>query len=144
MYTLYWEKLSGAITPEVLLQEIGAPYERTYVDMGADEHRGERFRSINPLCRVPALALPDGEIIGETAAITLVLGERHPESGLVPMPGDSDRPEFLFWLTGMSANGYPIFSRAWHPEQFTLDDTANDTVRMRAEQHLEEFFRAMN
>jgi glutathione S-transferase len=144
MYTLYWERLSGAIAPEVLLQEIGVPYNRTHVDMGTEKHRENTYRSINPLCRIPALVLPDGQIIGETAAITLVLGERHPETGLVPKSGDPDRPAFLFWLTGMAANGYPIFSRAWHPEQFTLDEAANESVRLRAEQHLEDFFTAMD
>jgi len=144
MYTLYWERLSGAIVPEVLLREIGTPYTTRHIDMGALEHREEPYRSINPLCRIPALALPDGEIVGETAAITLVLGERHPEARIAPMPGEPDRSIFLFWLTGMAANGYPIFSRAWHPEQFTLDDAANETVRDRAEQHLAEFFAAMD
>jgi glutathione S-transferase len=144
MYDLYWERLSGAIAPEVLLKEIGVPYKRFHVDMSADAHHGESYRAINPLGRVPALGLPDGEIIGETAAITLVLGERHPETGLVPAPGEPDRAAFLFWLTGMAANGYPIFSRAWHPEQFTRDTAANETVRLRAEEHLEQFFTAMD
>ncbi|MBD1546230.1 glutathione S-transferase family protein [Roseibium aggregatum] len=144
MYTLYWERLSGSIAPEVLLEEIGAPYQRYRIDMAGDAHRKDAYRTKNPLCRIPALALPDGEVIGETSAITLVLGERHPAAGLVPMPGDPDRPAFLFWLAGMAANGYPIFSRAWHPEQFTLDETANETVRLRAEEHLEDFFTTMD
>lgn len=28
-YTLYWERLSGAIGPQVLLEEIGAAYARS-------------------------------------------------------------------------------------------------------------------
>lgn len=140
MYTLYWERMSGAIGPQALLEEIGAPYRIAPIDMAAGEHREPAYRRINPLMRVPALALPGGTVVGETSAITLVLAERHPEAGLVPAPGDNDRPEFLFWLIGMATNGYPLFSRAWHPEQFTLDDSANETVRLVAERQLDEFF----
>lgn len=140
MYTLYWERLSGAIAPQVLLEEIGADYRKVHVNMAANEHREPAFRRINPVMRVPALELPDGTVIGETAAITLVLGEQNPMVGLIPMPGEADRAAFLFWLVAMAANGYPIFSRAWHPEQFTIDETPNESVRLRAEQHLAEFF----
>lgn len=140
IYTLYWERLSGAIGPQVLLEEIGAAYRKVPVDMAAGEHLASAYRMINPLMRVPALGLPDGAVIGETAAITLVLGERHPDAGLVPAPGDPDRPLFLFWLVAMATCGYPVFSRACHPEQFTLNDAANETVRLKGESDLEEFF----
>ncbi|MBW8640661.1 glutathione S-transferase family protein [Hoeflea sp. WL0058] len=140
MYTLYWEKMSGAIGPQVLLDEIGANYDRIHVDMAAGAHRNREYRSINPVARVPALKLPDGEVVGETAAITIVLGERHPDSRLVPAATDTDRSRFLFWLMVMATSGYPVFSRAWHPEQFTSDDSANETVRQTAEQQLQEFF----
>ena len=140
MYTLYWERLSGAIAPQAMLEEIGADYRRIPVDMTAGEHRGSAFRGINPAMRVPALRMPDGVVIGETAAIALVLGERHPEAGLVPAAGDADRATFLFWLMAMATGGYPVFSRAWHPEQFTLDDSANETVSLVALRQLDEFF----
>jgi len=140
MYTLFWERLSGAIAPQAMLEEIGADYRKVYVDMAAGEHRGSAFREINPAMRVPALRMPDGVIIGETAAIALVLGERHPEAGLVPAVGDADRAIFLFWLMAMATGGYPVFSRAWHPEQFTFDDAANETVSLVALKQLDDFF----
>lgn len=140
MYTLYWERMSGAIGPQVLLHEIGADYHKVSVDMAAKEHRSAEYRFINPVARVPALKLPEGEVIGETAAITLVLGERHPNAGLVPDFGEPDRPAFIFWLMVMATGGYPTFSRAWHPEQFTQNDSANESVRQTAEIHLDEFF----
>jgi glutathione S-transferase len=140
MYTLYWERMSGAIGPQVLLHEIGADYRKVCVNMAAKEHRGSKYRLINPVARVPALRLPEGEVIGETAAITLVLGERHAAAGLVPEFNDPERPSFIFWLMVMATSGYPAFSRAWHPEQFTQNDSANETVRQTAEIHLGEFF----
>lgn len=140
IYTLYWERLSGAIGPQVLLEEIGAAYRKVPIDMAAGEHRETAYRTINPVMRVPALGLPEGGAIGETAAIALVLGERHPDAGLVPALGDPDRPLFMFWLVAMATCGYPVFSRACHPEQFTLNDAANETVRLKGERDLEGFF----
>lgn len=139
-YTLFWERLSGAIAPHVMLEEMGIEYRLVHVDMSCREHRQEAYRAINPVMRVPALRLPDGTVIGETAAITLVLGDTCPDAGLVPSQRDPERPVFLFWLCSLATNGYPIFSRAWHPEQFTTDDQANESVRLRAETHLKEFF----
>jgi len=140
MFTLYWEKLSGSIAPHLMLEEIGAEYTLQYIDMGKKEHRGAVYRAICPSMRIPALAIPGGGTIGETGAITLYLGERFPQSGLVPMPGDSDRPEFLFWLMHMATQGYPTFSRAWHPEQFTDDAAAEDGIRQIGEKNLEDLF----
>jgi len=139
-YTLFWERLSGAIAPHVLLEEMGIDHRLVHVDMSTGDHRAESYRTLNPVMRVPALRLPDGTVIGETSAIILVLGEHHPDNALVPDHSDPDRPAFLFWLTSMAANGYPIFSRAWHPEQFTMDNEGNESVRKRAAIHLDEFF----
>lgn len=129
MYTLYWEKLSGAIVAQAMLEETGARYRLSHVDMAAMAHRDPAYSALCPSQRVPALTLPDGSTIGESAAIVLTLGECHPDCGLVPLPGDPDRPAFLYRLMFMATIGYPTFSRAWHPEQFTDDEAANDTVR---------------
>lgn len=140
MYTLYWEHLSGAIAPHALLEELGAPYRLVHVDMDAGAHRSPDYLALNPAARVPALTLPDGTTIGETAAIILALGEAYPGTPLVPAPGEADRAPFLFWLMAMATGGYPTFSRAWHPEQFTADDSSNATVAAVGEADLVRFF----
>lgn len=140
MYTLYWERLSGAIGPQMMLLEIGAPFEKVHIDMAAGEHLKPSYLAINPAAQIPALKLPDGRLMAETTAITIVLGERHPEANLVPGSDAGERPFFLTWLSYMAANGYKTFSRAWHPEQFTTDESANHLIRMRAEQDLLKFF----
>lgn len=139
-YTLYWERWSGAIFPQAMLEEIGTPYRKDHVDMAAMAHRSEDYLAINPAAQVPALRFPCGSVMGETAAIAVVLGERHPEAGLVPEPGDPERPFFLHWLLYMAANGYKTFSRYWHPEQFTENDQAEASIRQRAGEELDDFF----
>jgi len=67
--------------------------------------------------------MPDGRVIGESAAIVLTLGERLPETGMVPMPNGDERPAFLRWLIYMAASPHMTFFQFNHPERF-LDDHA--------------------
>ena len=70
----------------------------------------------------------------------VMLGEWHPESGLVPQPGETDRADFLFWLFYMASVGYPTFSRAWHPEQFVQQESAHESIRKTADANLNVLF----
>ena len=140
MYTLFWEKMSGAIAPQVMLEEIGVAYEKSVIDMSANEHQQASYLAVNPTGLIPALKLPDGKFIGETAAILLQLGESHAAHQLVPQPGDSDRAEFLHWLLYMASSGYPTFSRAWHPEQFTADLDVLEPIQLVAEEQLNRIY----
>lgn len=142
-YTLYWEVASGAIAPQMMLEEMGVAYSKAQVDMEAGEHRSPAYLAINPTGQVPALRLPGG-VIGESAAMVLVLGERHPESGLVPATGDADRPVFLRWLCFMAASVYMTFVRSNHPERFTTDEAHVDSVRAAAIRDVDRYFGVLN
>jgi glutathione S-transferase len=131
-YTLYWEALSGAMAPQVMLEEMAVGYRKVAVDMARGEHKTPEYLAVNPTGQVPALGLPDGTVIGESAAIVLVLGERHPEAGLVPRMGDPDRPVFLRWLVFMAASLYMTFVRYNHPERFTTDQSTTEPIRAAA------------
>ncbi len=139
-YKLYWERMSGAIAPQCLLEEMGLAWRKVPVDMSAAAHASPDYIAVNPTMRIPALHTPTGKTIGETGAIILMLGEWHPESRLIPQPGEPDRADFLFWLFYMASVGYPTFSRAWHPEQFTDDESAHRSIRDTAEANLDVLF----
>ncbi|MGB5327526.1 MAG: glutathione S-transferase N-terminal domain-containing protein, partial [Gammaproteobacteria bacterium] len=98
MYTLFWEKGSGSIAVQALLEEMDVTYARSYVDMEAGEHQKSEYLRQNPTGLVPALKLPDSHTIGESAAIVLHLGEQCSDGQLVPQSGDDERPDFLYWL----------------------------------------------
>lgn len=139
-YQLYWEAQSGAIAPEMLLGELGVSFEIVPVDMARGEHLTTAYRALNPTGQVPALRLPEGTVVGESAAIVLVLGERHPESSLIPGPTDADRPQFLYWLLFMATSMYMAFVRSNHPERFTCDESGLEPVREAALNAIERQF----
>ncbi len=140
-YTLFWEAMSGAMVVEVLLEEMGLSYRLKPVDMAAGEHRSKDYLKINPTGQVPALSFPDRTTIGESAAIILSLGDRHPETDCMPCSTAPERPFFLRWLIFLAASPYMTFVQFNHPERF-LDDTAThdaliDNARRRLLTHFE-------
>jgi len=140
MYTLFWEKGSGSIVVQALLEEMGVNYESKYVDMASEENKGSNYLQQNPTGLVPALRLPNQQTIGESAAIVLLLGEQCADGRFVPQPSDKERPDFLYWLLYMATSGYPTFARVGHPERYTKDEGATDPVRMAAEDDVTRFF----
>lgn len=143
MYRLFWEVLSGAMAPQAMFEEMEIDYEKIPIDMTRGTHQSPDYLNLNPTGQVPALGLPDGSVIGETAAIILTLGERHPDSPLVPRADSGDRPSFLFWLLYMATSGYMAFGRSCHPERHTTDQDALDPVRLAAEAHIERLFETL-
>lgn len=85
------------MAPHILLQELGVPFEKILVDTSTGAHRSEAYRKLNPNGLVPALT--DGDLVlYETAAICLHLCDAHPEAGLVPALGSTERAHFYKWL----------------------------------------------
>ena len=140
MYTLFWEKGSGSIVVQALLEEMDVTYDRNYVDMEAGEHQKNEYLRQNPTGLVPALKLPNSHTIGESAAIVLHLGEQCSDGQLVPQSGDDERPDFLYWLLFMATTGYTTFGRLGHPERYTQDQSALKPVRLVAEDDVTRFF----
>jgi glutathione S-transferase len=66
----------------IFLKEKGIEVPIVPVDLGAMEHKSERYTAVNPLQRVPALELDDGTIITESIAICRYFEALQPEPAL--------------------------------------------------------------
>jgi len=106
MYKLYWAKGTGAFAPQALFEEIGAGYEKIIIDFEKEEHMGAEFLAVNPMGQIPALVLPDGTLMTESAGMILQICERHPEAKLAPPTGSPESAIFQRWLLFMAANVY--------------------------------------
>jgi GST-like protein len=139
-YRLYGRKNSGSFAVQVALQQIGAPYEVAWI--GSDVTEVAAFRKLNPTGRVPALALPDGTVMFESAAILIHLALVHPESGLAPRPGSGAHARFLQWMVFLSANLYEAVLRVYYSDRYSVaGQTDAEAVRQQGVadfvQHLE-------
>ena len=79
-----------------MLEEVGQPYRTELIQYGP-EMKGEAYRAINPMGKVPALT-HDGQVVTECAAICAYLADAFPEASLAPPPGDKLRAPYYRWL----------------------------------------------
>ena len=130
MYKLYGRPGSGSLAVQVALEEVGARYERIWV--GREASDVAQFRVTNPTGRVPALVLPDGTVMFESAAMLIHLALSHPQSGLAPQPGTSRHAVFLQWMVFLSANVYEAALRIYYSARYSTRGEADaDAIRQQ-------------
>jgi glutathione S-transferase len=111
---LYGHPNSRASRALWALEEVQAEYEYVHVDLKSGQGRIDSYLAINPAGKVPTLV--DGElVITESAAICLYLGDKFPESGLIPPIGSSERAECYRWVSfAISELEQPLWTIAKH------------------------------
>lgn len=67
----------------MFIAEKGVTIETAEVDLRNGDHLQPPYRKLNPRCTVPALKLPDGTVLGDTASIARYLEEVCPEPPLM-------------------------------------------------------------
>ncbi len=130
MYTLFGFKGSGSASVECALEMTGAPYRIIETASWEQNDALAELERVNPLKQIPTLALPDGAILTESAAILTHLGNAFPNSGLL---GDAplERDLALRGLVYIAANCYPCVTILDYPERFTsaTHDTSFAAIR---------------
>jgi glutathione S-transferase len=97
MYTLFYSPGAASMVVHLALLEIGAPYRLQLVDFAAGAQRDPTYLTVNPQGVVPTLLI-DGRPVVESAALLMVLAERHPEAKLAPAPGSVERDAWYQWI----------------------------------------------
>jgi glutathione S-transferase len=91
-YTLYFTPGACSISPHITLREAGLPFELAKVDLRAKKLAdGSDFLAANPKGYVPALKLPDGQLLTEGAVMVQYLADQVPEKKLAPPLGSMER-----------------------------------------------------
>ena len=141
-YTLWGRPGWGSVLVEAQLDWYGLPFTyETVGDLFKDPDAKARLQKVNPLAQVPTLVMPDGSIMSESAAITLLLADVTGSEQLVPGPGAPERQKFLRWLVFLVANIYPTFTAADDPARFVAVNAARDPVRAAADAHAQRLWR---
>jgi len=108
---LYTNPQSRGRIARWMLEEVGATYSVEVMDY-ASTMKGEAYRAINPMGKVPAI-VHGGKVVTECAAICAYLAEVFPEAGLAPLA--EERADYYRWL----------FYAAGPVEQATTNHAAN-------------------
>jgi glutathione S-transferase len=116
-FRLYGRKGSGSLAVQIVLEETGTPYELHWVE--STPQAVESLRRVNPAGKVPALVLPDGTAVAESAALLIYLSSAFPAARLAPPPGTSAHARFLQWMVYLSANLYESALRYFYAERYS-------------------------
>jgi glutathione S-transferase len=111
MYTLYYSPGTASLVVHLTLLEIGAPYQLELVDFSRNSQRSEAYLRLNPQGQVPTLVI-DGVAYTESAALLMMLCDRHPDAHLAPPHGTPRRNEWYQWLVFLS-NALGASYRNW-------------------------------
>jgi glutathione S-transferase len=102
---LYADPMACSLASHVALVASGLPHQvswvqhQTWYDPQAKRtDDGRDFLGVNPKGVVPALELDDGTVLTEGSAILQYIGDRAPQSGLVPPAGSIERYRLQEWL----------------------------------------------
>lgn len=124
MITLYdYPRAPSPRRARILLAEKGIAHETVEVDMVKAEQMGEAFRAINPGCTIPALALGDGTVLTDNAAITAWAEATCPEPpllGTTPL----EKAEIASWNAKIEMEGFLAIAEALRNSSPAMKDRA--------------------
>jgi glutathione S-transferase len=115
-YTLYGSPGTASMCVHWMLIELGVPFEFVALDFAKNEQKAPAFLKINPGGHVPALVI-DGVAYAETAALLMIIAERHPERGFAPAIGSPDRASYLQWMIILANTMMPAFRLYFYADE---------------------------
>lgn len=114
---LYYSAGSCSLSPHIVLQEIGLPFEIEKVNLKTKTtETGVDFNTINEKSSVPTLVLDNGETLTEGVAIVQYLADLKPETKLAPQNGSFERVRLQEMLNYISTEFHKSHSPLFRPE----------------------------
>jgi glutathione S-transferase len=135
MYTLYYSPGAASLVVHQALLEIGVPYRLERVDFDKDAQRSPEYLRLNPRGQVPTLVI-DGKPYFESAALLMILAERHPEARLSPPPGSASRADWYQWIAFFTNALGPAYRYWFYPPDLGSDEhppAVREALRQRIE-----------
>ena len=143
-YVVHGAAGSGSVPVEATLTLLGLPYRVVENAPWASREAADAVGQVNRLRQVPAVILPGGELMTESAAILIHLADRHPKSGLAPAPDAPERAQFLRWMSYLPAQIYSMFWVRDEPGRLAADAAAEKVILERTAQRIADCWRMMD
>ncbi len=119
------------MVPHIVLEEIGAPYERIAVDRQNGAHKQPAYLKLNPNGLIPVLE--DGElVIYETAAIVAHLCDTNPQAHLSPAVASAQRAHFYQWLAWLTNTLQAALIVYFYPERWMNEGNAQGVAELKS------------
>ena len=131
MLQLHYFPSNASITPHILLEEMGLPYELKLVDRTNNAQKSLEYLKLNPNGLIPVLIVDD-VVLYETAAICLHLTDTHPEMGFAPAVGTEERAQFYKWLMWLTNTLQPAIIMYFYTDRYTTSTDAAVIAQIKA------------
>jgi glutathione S-transferase len=128
---------------QVILEEIGAPYELIQTTIDMDKPRPPEQLALNPNGWVPVLTWGD-QAMYECAAITVFLCDRHPEANLAPGIDEPERGLYLQTLVYFSNSVQNAFQLNYYPDRFADTPVDEPSAQRRGIRRLRETWKVID
>ena len=127
---LHYYPATAAMIPHIVLEELGVPYERVFVDRAQGRHKEPAYLALNPNGRLPVLT--DGDLVlYEAAAIVLHLCDTHPQAKLAPALGTAQRAHFYKWLMWCTNTLQATLMAYFYPERWVREGNAEGAAEVK-------------
>lgn len=128
---LFYYPGNASMAPHIILEELSVPHELSLVDRAGGGHKSPEYLKLNPNGLIPVLV--DGDmVLYESAAICLYLCDAHPQSGLAPALGSTERAHFYKWLIWMTNTLQASLLGYFYPERWVDDGNAAGAAQIKA------------
>lgn len=113
---LFYMPGACSLAPHIVAKEAGINLELVKVDgKTKTTETAQDFLATNPNGYVPALVLPDGELMTEASVLVQYLADQKPESGLMPAAGVMERYRVQQWLAFVATELHKVFGSFFKP-----------------------------
>jgi glutathione S-transferase len=129
-YLLYYSPGAASMAVHWMLIELGVAFDTQLVDIDAGQQHDPAYLRLNPAGRVPTLMV-DGAPRHESAALLMLLAERHPDAALAPAPGSAERAAWLEMMVYLANTILPAM-RDWFYAGSDGEPAGADAVRALA------------
>lgn len=131
---LYYKPGACSLAAHIVANEAGLPVALEQVDLAAKKTQdGGDYFAVSPNGYVPALALPEGDVLTEASVVVQYLADQKPQSGLMPAAGSYERYKAQEWLAFVSTELHKNFGVFFRPDS---TDAAKATNKALLEKRL--------
>jgi glutathione S-transferase len=135
MYVLHYYPNNANLAPHMLLEELGVPYRLELVERTRAAQKSPEYLKLNPAGLIPVL-IDDDIVLPESAAICLHLVDKHPEAGLAPEIGTTERSHFYRWLVFLTNTLQVRIMNALYGERLADDETGAQVVKRHSQEQV--------
>ena len=114
---LYYAPGACSMAVHIVLREAGYAFDLESVDLATGTLAdGRDYAAVNPKGYVPALALDNGQVLTEVAAILQYLADSRPDLKLSILPPDLAHYRLLEWLNFISTEVHKTLGALFNPK----------------------------